>query len=175
MQTRWEGPAEDQVRDVLNRLREAWERGDGAAYGSVFSEDAQYVNAPGERLHGREAIAESHQEIFTTFFKDTRLGRAYPTYFRWLSPEVVLVESAGSVLFPGEDEGNVPPNGLMTLVLAKQGLAWQIVSFQNTPTGKWRKLKFMWRFVFSRVWGRRASRSERGQKVGGADRSRTGE
>ncbi len=33
--------ADDAVRDVLLRLRDAWERGDGEAYAAVFADDAQ--------------------------------------------------------------------------------------------------------------------------------------
>jgi uncharacterized protein (TIGR02246 family) len=145
-----EPQAEDAVRDVLVYLREAWERGDGEAYASLFSEDAQYVTAPGERLHGRKSIADSHQEIFDTFFKGTKLGRSYASSFRRITSDVVLVESAGSVLFPGETEHRVAPNGLMTLVVARQDNAWRIVSFQNTPTGQWRNAKFLWRYLLSR-------------------------
>jgi uncharacterized protein (TIGR02246 family) len=138
------------VSDLMGRMGEAWERGDGDAYSLLFSEDAQYVTAPGERLHGRKPIADSHQQIFDTIFKGTKLGRGYPVSFRSITPEVVLVEGCGSVLFPGEVEEKVSPNGLMTLIVAKQGGEWRIVSFQNTPTGRWRTLKFFWRYLVSR-------------------------
>jgi uncharacterized protein (TIGR02246 family) len=142
--------------ELMGRLGEAWERGDGEAYGALFAEDAQYVTAPGERLYGRKAIAESHQRIFDTFFKKTRLGRDYPVQMREIRPDVVLVEAAGSVLFPGETEESVAPNGLVTLVVARGDVGWRIVSFQNTPTGRFRNLRFLWRYVLSRLsacWG----------------------
>jgi len=116
------------------------------------------VNAPGERVHGRKSIAESHQAIFDTFFKETKLGRSYPYSLRRIAPEVVLVEAAGAVLFPGENENNVAPNGLMTLVLARQDNAWRIVSFQNTPTGRWRTFKLLRRYLLSRFSVFRAKR-----------------
>jgi uncharacterized protein (TIGR02246 family) len=144
------------VSDLMGRMSEAWERGDGKAYGALFAEDAQYVTAPGERLHGRKAIADSHQQIFDTIFKGTKLGRGYPVRYRSIMPEVVLVEGSGAVLFPGEVEEKIAPNGLMTMVVARQAGDWRIVSFQNTPTGGWRKLKFFWRYVVSRFAGRRA-------------------
>jgi uncharacterized protein (TIGR02246 family) len=147
---------EDAVRDLMISLCEAWERGDGAAYAALFSEEAQYVTAPGDRLHGRKSIAESHQEIFNTIFKRTKLGRRYPSTFRSITSDVVLVESAGSVLFPGESESKIPPNGLLTLVVARQADDWRIVSFQNTPTGRFRNLKFMWRYLVSRLLASRA-------------------
>jgi uncharacterized protein (TIGR02246 family) len=148
--------AEDAVRAVMVGLREAWEHGDGEAYASLFSEDAQYVSAPGERVHGRKSIADTHQAIFDSIFKDTKLGRSYPSTIRRITPDVVVVESAGSVLFPGEAENKVAPNGLLTLIVARQDDAWRIVSFQNTPTGHWRKVRFIFRYLVSRVAAFRA-------------------
>jgi uncharacterized protein (TIGR02246 family) len=142
--------AEQAVQDLLLKLREAWDRGDGEAYAAVFSDDAQYVNAPGERVYGRKAIAESHQHVFDTIFKGSKLGRNYPRRFRQISPDVILVESSGSVLFPGESEDRIPPNGLLTMVIARHNDAWRIVSFQNTPTGRMRKVKFIGRYLRSR-------------------------
>lgn len=151
MNAETETQTEDAVRAVMVRLREAWERGDGEAYASLFSEEAQYVSAPGERVHGRQAIAESHQSIFDTIFRATKLGRNYPSRMRRLTADVVLVEATGSVLFPGEREEEVAPNGLMSLVVARHGDAWRIESFQNTPTGRFRKLNFIGRYFRSRL------------------------
>lgn len=152
--------AEGAAINLMGCLSDSWERGDGEAYGKLFSEDAQYVTAPGERLHGRKAIANSHQRIFDTFFKGTRLGRDYPIRTRELRPDVVLVEAAGSVLFPGEREQSVAPNGLMTLVLAKEDTGWRIVSFQNTPTGRFRNLRFICRYALSRLFAFRTEWSK---------------
>jgi uncharacterized protein (TIGR02246 family) len=150
--------AEDAVRDVLLRVREAWERGDGGAYASFFSDDAQFVTATGKRMCGRNSIARESQEILDTLFKRSKLGRGYshPNHLRFLTPDVVLVETAGAVLFPGETEDRVAPNGLMTFVVARQDDAWRIVSFQNTPTGRWHKVRLIWRYCFSRLWSARA-------------------
>lgn len=143
--------ANQEVQNVVLRLCEAWERGDGEAYAALFSEDAQYVSAPGERVYGRKAIASSHQQIFDTIFKGSKLGRNYPSKIRTVTPDVVLVESAGSVLFPGERESEIEPNGLLTLVLARQQGIWRIVSFQNTPTGRFRGMRFVTRFFLSQM------------------------
>ena len=139
----------------MGRLVDAWQRGDGTAYGLLFAEDAQYVTAPGERLQGRQSIADSHQRIFDTIFKGTKLGRGYPVRYRSVTSDLVLVEGSGAVLFPGEAEESVPPNGLMTMLVAKEKGAWQIVSFQNTPTGRWRTVKLFWRYFVSRLRGSR--------------------
>ena len=79
------------------------------------------------------------------------MGRRYPVRLEPVTPEVVLVHASGAVLFVGEDEERVPPNGLLTMVAAKRGGRWQFISFSNTPTGKGRNVRFFWRFLVSRV------------------------
>jgi uncharacterized protein (TIGR02246 family) len=156
-----ERQAEDAVRDVLIRVCDAWEHGDGKAYASFFSEDAQFVTATGKRMLGRKSIAKESQEILNTLFRGSKLGRSYrnPNNLRFITPDVALVESAGSVLFPGETEDKVAPNGLMTFVVARRDDAWRIVSFQNTPTGRWHTIRLIWRYLLSRLSASR-SRAE---------------
>jgi uncharacterized protein (TIGR02246 family) len=144
------------IRALLDRMGQAWARGDGEAYASVFSEDATYDNAPGQRVVGRQEIAASHQRIFDSVLRHTRLGSGYPVRLQPVTPEVVLVHASGAVLFAGEDEAKVPPNGLLTMVAARRGDRWQFVSFSNVPTGKGRNVRFLWRFLVSRLAAFRA-------------------
>jgi uncharacterized protein (TIGR02246 family) len=46
---------------LLDRMGQAWARGDGDAYASVFSEDATYDNAPGERVVGDRPRGAFHE------------------------------------------------------------------------------------------------------------------
>jgi uncharacterized protein (TIGR02246 family) len=145
--------AEDEaaIRDLLGTMSDAWARGDGTAYAAVFDDDARYVNAPGTRSVGRQAIADSHQKIFDSVLKGTRLGGTYPAELQPVTPNVVLVHSSGAVLFPGESEQRVPPNGLITMVAARDAGSWRFVSFSNTPTGRARNARFVWRYLASRL------------------------
>jgi len=149
---------EEASRAIMVRLSEAWERGDGVA--SLSSVDAQYVSAPGERVDGRKSIAQSHQRVFDTLFKNSRLGHQYPLSIRGIAPDVVLIEATGSVLFPGAMGRNIAPHRVRTLVLVRQGDLWRIVSFQNTPTGRFRKINFLWRYFVSRIAASRAPAPE---------------
>jgi uncharacterized protein (TIGR02246 family) len=146
-------PAADEaaIRQLLDRMREAWARGDGPALASLFTENARYVEAPGIRRTGRQAIADSHQKIFSTVFAHTRLGQSYPVELQPVTSDVVLVHASGSVLFPGESEQRVPPNGLMTMVAVREGASWRFVLFHNTPTGRARTLRFLRRYLVSRL------------------------
>jgi uncharacterized protein (TIGR02246 family) len=154
---------DDAIRALLGVMSDAWCRGDGQEYASVFSEDATYVNAPGRRLVGRQSIAAFHQRDFDGLLKDTRLG-AYPYEIQWLTPDVALVHAAGTVLFRGENESDVSPNGLLTLVaLRGGGRHWEFVSFSNTPTGKGRNMKFLLRYIRSRfaAFGEESSKARK--------------
>jgi uncharacterized protein (TIGR02246 family) len=138
------------VETLLAQLADAWAHGDGQAYGRLFFEDAQYVEAPGRRVRGAAAIARSHQQIFDGIFRNTRVASTTPPIIRQIAEDVVLVESSGAVLFAGESETQVPPNGLITMVIERRAGAWRIVSFQNTPTGRFRTLLFIARYILSR-------------------------
>jgi uncharacterized protein (TIGR02246 family) len=148
-----------EIEALLAGLADSWARGDAKAYGELFSEDAQYVEAPGRRVRGRAAIAQSHQHIFDTFFRHTRISGRTPAVIRQVVPEVVLIESSGAVLFAGEDEKRVPPNGIMTMVAKRGEQGWRIVSFQNTPTGRFRSLRFVARYFLARLRGKSRSSS----------------
>jgi uncharacterized protein (TIGR02246 family) len=144
-----------EIEGLLTRLSAAWACGDGKAYGDLFCENAQYVEAPGRRVHGRAAIAQSHQKIFDSVLKNTRVASATPPVIRQIAPDVILVEQSGSVIFAGEDETKVPPNGLITLVIKRYDDGWRIVSFQNTPTSRFRNARFIARYFISRLPWRR--------------------
>ena len=45
---------ETAIRDLFRKLLDDWGRGDGYAYGSRFTEDADYVAFDGSRTKGRE-------------------------------------------------------------------------------------------------------------------------
>jgi uncharacterized protein (TIGR02246 family) len=138
------------IDEVLKKLAAAWAAGDGAAYGSLFLDDARYVEAPGFRALGAKMIGDRHQKIFDTFFEHTRIDGKYPQDIQVLTPDVVIIHSQGTVYFPGEGDKLLAPNGLMSMCLVKRDGDWKIASFQNTPTGKFRMVKFFLRFLRSR-------------------------
>jgi len=142
------------IHSLLQKIGDCWSRGDGNAFAEPFADDADYIVATGDFLKGRRQIADVHQRVFDGIFKGTRLGGRL-TSLRCITPDVVLVHSVGGILFAGEADGSVEANGLTTLVVAKQGGVWRIVCFQNTPTGRHRKLRFFWRLLKSKLRLRR--------------------
>ena len=137
---------------LLKKMTDAWAAGDGAAYASVFMEDARYIEGPGFRALGAKMIGERHQAVFDSIFKNTKIGGDYPNSIQALTSNVVIFHSEGNVLFPGETGKNLPPNGIISMCMLKTGTEWKIASFQNTPTGKFRGIKFFVRFLISRLF-----------------------
>jgi uncharacterized protein (TIGR02246 family) len=140
------------IDELFDKLSDAWACGDGEAYASLFIRDAVFVGVFGFRLNGREIIRQRHQEMFNGIFKFSRLDSMIGKQIQPLTPEVVLVNSDGDVYFPGETPQMVKASGLRTLTVVKVQGEWRIALFQNTPTGSFRHLKFMWRFLKSRLY-----------------------
>src|SRR4051794_5613797 len=86
------------VRALFQQLVDAWNRADGAAYGEIFTADADYTDVTGTHTRGGPAIGQLHQFLFNGPLKGSRLE--YSTSrangdpdldIRFLSPHIVLV------------------------------------------------------------------------------------
>jgi uncharacterized protein (TIGR02246 family) len=119
------------IRDLFRQLLDDWGRGDGYAYGSRFTEEADYVAFEGTHTRGRQEIASSHQELFDKWLKGTKLVGGIESV-RFLSPEVALVHATGSTIFPGEDKPRPSRDSIQTLVAVKRDGAWIFTAFQNS-------------------------------------------
>lgn len=123
-------PADGAIRDLFCRLLDDWGRGDGHAYGSRFTDDADYVGFEGSRTKGRQEIASSHQELFDKWLKGTRLVGKIESV-RFLGPEVALVHAIGSTIFPGEDKPRPSRDSIQTLVAIRRDGEWLFTAFHN--------------------------------------------
>jgi uncharacterized protein (TIGR02246 family) len=124
-------PDEQAVRDLFRELLEAWGRGDGPAYGALFTEDADYVAFDGSNRRGSQAIASEHQQLFDTWLKGTRLVGQVDAV-RFLGPDVALVHATGGTIFPGQRDERGRRPSIQTLVAVKRGDAWRFTAFHNT-------------------------------------------
>lgn len=55
--------------DLFAELEQAWNDADGARYGAVFTDDADFVDIRGVHHSGSGAIAGGHQAIFDSIYK----------------------------------------------------------------------------------------------------------
>lgn len=119
------------VRNLFGQLLDAWGRGDGHAYGVLFTGDADYVAFDGSNRRGTQAIADEHQRLFDTWLKGTRLVGQVDS-LRFLSPEVVLVHATGGTIFPGQKDSRGRRPSIQTLVAVKRDDTWRFTAFHNT-------------------------------------------
>ncbi|MEU0393917.1 SgcJ/EcaC family oxidoreductase [Streptomyces sp. NPDC006208] len=84
------------IRALLQRSCDAWNRGDGTAYGELFTADATDVTFTGTVYHGGQDIGRAHQALFDSFLKGTRLAVEI-TGIRFYGPDTAVVTTRGDV------------------------------------------------------------------------------
>jgi uncharacterized protein (TIGR02246 family) len=118
------------LRENVRQLEAGWNVKSGAAFAKPFAEDADYVVINGTQIKGREAIAQGHQGIFDTVFKDSTLSLSVKQV-RMLRADVAVVHVSAH-LKSAQGAGAQEADAVITLVMTKEGGAWKIAAFQNT-------------------------------------------
>ena len=117
-------------REVLQKLEQGWNDGDGARFAEPFADDADFVDIRGQHHRGQEAIAAGHHGIFQSVYRGSQIKYAL-THIRALTDDVALMHSTGNLSAPsgpmaGQHEAR------QTIVLKREGDGWKIASFHNT-------------------------------------------
>ncbi|GHF74845.1 SgcJ/EcaC family oxidoreductase [Streptomyces griseosporeus] len=116
------------IRELLEDSRAAWDRGDGAAYGACFTDDATDVTFVGTVYRGGPEIGRAHQALFDGFLKGTRLALDI-TDLRFHGPDTAVVVTRGDV-------GKGRPRRLGKLatytVVRRPDGRWRIAAVQKT-------------------------------------------
>ncbi|MFM1655201.1 SgcJ/EcaC family oxidoreductase [Brevibacillus sp. B_LB10_24] len=121
------------IGEIFAALREAWNRGDGAAFGECFTEDADYVTFSGQHLKGRKQIAEVHQWLFDGPLKGSLLESSAQTELlpRFVTSEVAIVHGLGEVKLSETHSDPDDRSSINTNVVVKRNGAWKITAFHN--------------------------------------------
>ncbi|APR75573.1 Hypothetical protein A7982_00919 [Minicystis rosea] len=127
-------PASDEARilTLCARLCEHWNAGDGAAYASSFTEDADYVTFFGTRSRGRRAIGDEHQALFDGLLQGWTIMSEIRS-IRFVSPDIAVAHGVGLLLAPWEKRRPTPPfDKIQTYVLVRRNGDFRITAFHNT-------------------------------------------
>ena len=117
---------------IVARLENAWNAGDGDAFGEPFAPDADFVTIRAEHLRGREAIARGHAEIFRTIYAGSSNSFTLESA-RLLRPEVALVHVRAVLDAPsGPLKGR--SSATSSLLCTREAQGWEIAAFHNTLT-----------------------------------------
>ncbi|MEV6243817.1 SgcJ/EcaC family oxidoreductase [Lentzea sp. NPDC051838] len=115
------------VRALFAKLADAWSRGDGAAYGECFTDDATYVAWVGTIYRGGKDIGRTHQVLFDTFLKNTKIVGQDEPEIRFYGQDAAVVTTRGDV-----GKKAKAPSKVQTTVVVRQDGEWKIAAFQNT-------------------------------------------
>jgi uncharacterized protein (TIGR02246 family) len=120
---------------LVDGFLRAFNAHDAKAFGTLFTEDADWVSVAGIRVKGRADIEAEHDKAFTTFFKSATLASTGTTV-RLVRPDVAVVHFTWELTGQVDKEGKVaaPRRGVITIVAAKEGDQWKITAGQNTNT-----------------------------------------
>lgn len=124
------GKDETAIRDGVEQMVKGWNMKSGAEFAKPFAEDADYVVINGMKIKGRAAIAQGHQGIFDTFYKNSTLEYAVEQ-LRFLRADVAVVHVAAALKVTQGDAAQIG-NARITLVMTKNKDKWEIAAFQNT-------------------------------------------
>ena len=74
-------PMQTSVERTIDKMIQAWNDGNAAAYARLFTDDATYVIFAGAVSRGREAIRRDHETVLAKYQKgqpDARIYHRHP-------------------------------------------------------------------------------------------------
>lgn len=135
---------EQAIRQIIQDMESAWNRGDSAAFVEHLADDADFIDILGMHHQGRERLEAGHRQILNTIYRGSRLQYTIEG-IRFMRPDVAIAFLRGRmrshlavpVADPRRsaetmDEQWHEAQAHPTLILAKDNGAWRIVFHQNT-------------------------------------------
>ena len=111
-----------------------WIRRDGHAYGTAYWPDAELVDPSGQVWNGREAIIQTHRDLWAGAAKATRMTEYFRRVRALSSNLFVLDIDTSATGFSPPPPG--APNGVVRTrlkhIVERRNGDWKIVSSQNT-------------------------------------------
>lgn len=114
-------------RDMLRHLNARH----AAEFADLFAPNGVLITIDGTTVSGRVEIEAQLGEIFNAY--DTPVYVQKVREIRILSDEIAILYGCVGLLSPETQSINPALNTMQALVAHKQGAAWRIVHFQNTP------------------------------------------
>ncbi len=123
---------EKAIRQVVDNYVMLWNKHDMSTFGSLFTDDAEWVNVVGMVWRGKAVIEKVHQVVHKTNFKNRNMQLDNMTV-RFIRPDVAVSIVRWTL------DGFEAPDGrhfdkgtnVATLVFAKQNGKWLITSGEN--------------------------------------------
>jgi uncharacterized protein (TIGR02246 family) len=114
------------------RMNEAWNRGDATAFFAEFASDAVFADFEGTVYRGREEMIATHQPLFDTVLKGSRLAQAEVLFAELIRSGWGVVHHRVGIVLPSEKEPPPSRRSMQLFVTAWQNDRWEVVALQNS-------------------------------------------
>ncbi len=121
------------IRELISTFETGWNTHDMAAIGSIFRDDAEFINVVGMHWRGKNAIVKSHTVYHEIMFKNCKLHSDDIQIRFPASATAIAVWTVTQDAFK-TPSGDVAPKTQthLTLVLTKGDDGWRVVHGHNT-------------------------------------------
>ena len=119
------------IAGAVDQLLSAWNKHDAPKFAAVFTDDGDFINTRGGRVHGRKAIAD----MLTALMRQSKASNhaaQVGTDVKMVKPDVALVLSRLSVKTGTGQAGSA----FATLVLVNTSGKWRISACEIATGGK---------------------------------------
>jgi uncharacterized protein (TIGR02246 family) len=121
------------IRALVAQVAAGWNANSGQQFAAAFADDADYIVVDGRQIKGRAVIAQGHQQIFDTIYRNST-NRATIRSIRLLREDVALVHVEWHLTF-GQGDAMREGRAINTMIMTNNAGEWSIAAFQNTPIG----------------------------------------
>lgn len=122
------------LEGIMRKHQQAWNTHDRAAFESLFTEDADFVNVLGQHTQGRSRIGQDFEQIHRTFMRNTAI-QIESSAVRVIDSQTAVAHVRWSMTGMEKVPGwNVPDvrHGILLYVAVKREGEWKISVVQNT-------------------------------------------
>jgi uncharacterized protein (TIGR02246 family) len=129
-------PDAEEIRALVRRYVDTWNRHDMTAWGDLFTDDVDYVNRAGGWWQSNAANVAGHQRIHAAL-EQHRQRMTYASEVQaiaLLAPDVALVHATWTwphfLQSAGDELSDF--HGIITMIMVRNGGRWRIRALQNT-------------------------------------------
>jgi len=121
---------EKAIRAIHDRMIDAWNAGDAAAFIAPFRGDADFVAFEGTHLRGREQMLAFHKRIFDTVVKGSRM-EGEVKFVRFLGPGQAVMHSWVKYALRDQTNTSRARDSMQLTVLTKGDGVWRAEALMN--------------------------------------------
>jgi uncharacterized protein (TIGR02246 family) len=118
-----ESTDETRLKEMHERMIEAWNRGSAAGFAAPFAPDADFIAYEGTQLKGRT-------QFETTLQNTTMEGGVH--FIRFLRPDFAVIHAWSTSSLPNERNASSSRDSLQLFIATKHGGYWQFDAMQNS-------------------------------------------